>query len=109
MVITQERRERYRRALLSKGLDISTLLADVLAGKDRASALAAIPALNSKPGMRKEEKLRAYLDFIESRRRSLLADDGEFGNCTACGDELSEVELDEVPWAYHCRGCSATS
>lgn len=106
MVITPERRERYRRALLDKGLNVSTLLADVLAGKDRATALAAIPALSDKPGMRKEEKLRAYLDFIESRRLSLLADDGEFGTCTACGDELSEVELDELPWAYRCRACS---
>ncbi len=104
--MTLERKERYRKKLLAKGQDIALLLAAVLAGKDKTSALAALPDLG-KPGMRPEEKLRAYLDLIEATRHLLLADGDEFGRCIGCGERLSELELDEMPWAQRCRACAS--
>jgi RNA polymerase-binding transcription factor DksA len=100
-------RERYRKALLKKGHQVATLLAEVLAGKDRRRELAALPDLVGRPGMRPEEKLRAYLDLIESRRLLLVAGDDRFGRCDACGAELAPLALDEMPWADRCRACAA--
>ena len=107
MTLSDEARARYRRALLDKGMVVATLLADVLAGKDKQRALAALPLHIAKPGMRPEERLRAYLDFIESRRKLLDARDDRFGQCDVCAQPLGSAALDEVPWADRCVGCAA--
>lgn len=33
-------------------------------------------------------------------------DDGEFGYCVSCGDEISEERLDVVPHTPFCRNCA---
>ena len=105
MAIDAETRERLRKALLAKGLELATLLADVLAGKDRERALAALPAFTVRPGLRPEERLRLYLDHVESRRQLLVSGDPRYGVCERCGAELSVMELEEMPWADRCRAC----
>jgi RNA polymerase-binding transcription factor DksA len=34
------------------------------------------------------------------------ADDGEFGFCVSCGDEISEERLDVVPYTPFCHACA---
>jgi len=107
MQLEEATRERLRRALLKKGMEIATLLADVLGGKDRTGALAALPAFTDKPGMRPEEKLRLYLDHVESRRTLLVEGDPRYGHCDKCNAELGLFELEEMPWADQCRACGS--
>jgi len=101
-------KERYRRALLDKGMEISAQLAAELAGKGSSEVgLAVVPALITRPGMRPDEKLRAFLDLVERKRRSLVADELGFGHCGACETPLGESELDQMPWADRCQACSS--
>jgi hypothetical protein len=95
-------RARLRRGLLDRGLVLATLLAEVLAGKQIEAKLGAL-GVEGKPGMRPEEKLRLALDQIEARRRLLDAGDDRFGRCDACGADLGELALSEMPWADRCR------
>jgi RNA polymerase-binding transcription factor DksA len=105
----EQTRGRFRRALLNKGFDVATLLAEVLAGKDKERELAALPAFTDKPGLKPEERLRLFLDHIESRRLLLEAGDDRYGRCDSCGAELSALEMGEMPWADTCRACSRAS
>lgn len=90
---------KLRRDLMKRGLTLSTLLADVLAGK-RPPSLAAL--LSAKPGMRPEEVLRLALDQVEGRRKLIDADDDRYGRCDVCGADLGLVALGEMPWADRC-------
>lgn len=107
MELDESTRERLRQRLLRKGMEIATLLADVLAGKDRQRELAALPAFTDKPGLKPEERLRLYLDHVEARRKLLVAHDDRYGRCDACGAHLSLFELEEMPWADQCRTCGS--
>lgn len=95
-------RIRLRRGLLDRGRVLATLLADVMSGKRIEARLGAL-GVDGKPGMRPEEKLRLALDQVEGRRRLLDAGDDRFGRCDACGEELGELALQEMPWADRCR------
>jgi len=99
-------RARYRKALLRKGMQIADELAAVLAGKDRKPKTHEMPIAARKPGMRPEEKLRAYLDHVEGCRRRLDADDDAFGRCGLCGVDLGPVALEQMPWADRCQTCA---
>jgi hypothetical protein len=101
-------RGRLRRGLLDRGRVLATLLANVLAGKPVAAKLGSM-GIVGKPGMRPEEKLRWTLDQVEGRRRLLDAGDDRFGRCDACGADLSELELEQMPWADRCRDHSGVS
>ena len=88
-----------RRALLSRGQTLATLLSQVLAGKEPPQIAA---LLADKPGARPEEVLRKALDQVEARRRLLDADDDRFGRCEVCGVDLGVAALTELPWADRC-------
>lgn len=47
-------------------------------------------------GLKEIELIRAALSRIE---------DGSYGICAKCGDEISEARLDAVPHAVLCRNC----
>ncbi len=97
-----ETRARLRRRLLDRGQVLATLLAAVLAGKDKVRELAAI-GLDAKPGLRPEEVLRAALDHVERLRKQVEAGDDAYGRCHACGTDLGgAVAMLEVPWADAC-------
>jgi RNA polymerase-binding transcription factor DksA len=95
---------RLRKGIMRRGLTLSTLLAEVLAGKDKGSALDAL--LGAKPGMRPEERLRLALDQVEGRRALIDADDDRYGRCDICGADLGLPALDEQPWSDRCQAHS---
>jgi RNA polymerase-binding transcription factor DksA len=99
-------RERLRRRLLERGTILATLLAEVLAGKDKASALQALDVL--RPGIRPEEALRKALDQVEHRRSLLVSDDDRYGCCEICGVDLGPAALEEMPWADRCHAHAAS-
>ena len=49
-------------------------------------------------GLKEMEKIRAALSRIE---------DGSYGVCAKCGDDISPERLDAVPHAALCRTCAA--
>lgn len=98
-------KERLRRHLLHRGGTLATLLADVLAGKNKQGSLAALGIL--RPGMRPDEALRDALGKVEARRRLLVADDERYGCCDVCGLDLGLVALDQMPWADRCTAHGA--
>jgi hypothetical protein len=99
-------RQRLLRRLLQRGAALATLLADVLAGKDKAAAVAALRVL--RPGIRPEEALRNALDQIERRRVLLASDDERYGRCDVCGVELGIAALEEMAWADRCHAHAAS-
>ena len=106
MHIDSSTRERLRHRLLGRGETLATLLAEVLAGKDKVSDLAVLGVLP--PGIRPEDALRDALGQVESRRRLLVADDERYGRCDVCGIDLDLVALDEMPWADRCAAHAAS-
>jgi hypothetical protein len=90
--------QRLRKHLMKRGLDLSTLLAEVLAGKESPQ----VSLLPGKPGMRPEEKLRMALDQVEGQRKLIDADDDRYGRCGVCDVDLGLPALGEVPWADRC-------
>ena len=84
-----------------KGLEVATKLSELLAGKD--VDLATLNPYEDDPNIKKEERLRAYLDQINAARRRLL--DGDFGACQACGETFRAEVLDETPWIGVCEPC----
>lgn len=95
-----EEKKRVRGALMKRGQVLSTLLSEVLAGKQPPSLAAMMAA---RPGKRPEEVLRLALDQVEGRRKLIDADDDAFGRCEVCGEDLGIAALDEVPWADRCH------
>jgi hypothetical protein len=91
--------------LLQRGGVLATLLADVLAGKDKSATLAALGV--AKPGLRPHEALRKALDQIEVRRILLDSGDDRYGRCDVCAVDLGGPALDEMAWADRCRSHSS--
>ena len=92
----------FRRRIMRRGLELATILSELLAGKDKTAALEAL-GVGGKPGMKPEEKVRLALDQVEARRRLIDADDDRFGRCDVCGLDLGALALGELPWADRCR------
>ena len=45
-------------------------------------------------------------DEIAAIRNALARiEEGEYGNCVACGKKVQLARLDAVPWALHCIEC----
>ena len=93
---------RYRKMIMRRGLDLATILSELLAGKDKTRAMEAMQ-IGGKPGMKPEEKVRMALDAVEARRKLIDADDDRYGRCDVCGDDLGALALGEMPWADRCR------
>ena len=89
---------RLRRQIMKRGFDLSTMLSEVLAGKKPVG----LAALEGKPGMRPEEKLRMALEQVEGRRKLIDADDDRYGRCDVCSEDLGLTALGELPWADRC-------
>ncbi|PIE16877.1 MAG: hypothetical protein CSA66_07010 [Proteobacteria bacterium] len=92
---TAEDRDRWRKALLSKGKEVSDKLAEVLAGKDvELSDFELVQ--RGEPAETKDKRLRRLLDHLMSRLRAV--DDPRFGYDEARRGFVAVVELDEAPW-----------
>lgn len=95
---------RLRKQLMRKGRAIANKLADLKANKDvRLIELANVRAAG--PRQTPEERLRAYLDLIQSHREAIDSGDGTYGHCRDCGDFLGVYTLNDVPWATLCNAC----
>lgn len=101
MTFDDATKARIRRMLLDRGQVIATMLAAVLGGMDKRSAMDAM-GLNAKPGMRPEEILRAALDHVERLRKQVESGDNAYGRCHVCDTELGMAAMLEVPWADAC-------
>ena len=108
MRFDEDTRARLRRKLLDRGQVIATMLAAVLGGKDKKSAMAAM-GLDAKPGMRPEEVLRAALDLVERLRKQVEAGDDAYGRCHVCDTDLGMAAMLEVPWADACAAHAGLS
>ncbi|MCX5744106.1 MAG: hypothetical protein NT062_16580 [Proteobacteria bacterium] len=91
---------RLRRGIMKRGQTLSTVLADLLAGKQHPSMASILAA---KPGLRPEEAVRKMLDEVEARRKLIDADDDAYGRCDVCGEDLGIYALGELPWADRCH------
>jgi hypothetical protein len=96
-----------RRPLMKRGVVLATILAELLAGKDKTRALDAL-GVRGKPGMRPEERVRAALDQIDARRALIDAGDDRYGRCDVCGVDLGLAALTELPWADRCQAHAFT-
>jgi len=92
---SNEDRERWKQALLAKGREVASKLEEILAGKNVTLSTMKLP-WEEKPGERKEERLRRFLDHLMKRMRSVQHP--RFGYDPERGAFLSVPELDEMPW-----------
>lgn len=97
---SEDDRKRMRSALMKRGLNLATMLSEVLAGKE-PPGLASM--LTARPGKLPEEVLRLALDDNDARRKLLDAGDDRFGRCDVCGEDLGRAAMLEVPWADRCH------
>ena len=98
---------RLRQTIMRKGQVIANDLAKVLAGKGGPVRMSELPVFAAKPGMRPEERLRAYLEHVESCRKLIDADDDQFGRCGHCSVDLGLPALEQLPWADRCQACTS--
>lgn len=106
--MTPDDRSYLRRALLRRGGDLATRLAEVMAGQDAERIVRAL-GLNPKPGARPDELLRRALAEVEELRRWLEADDPRYGACAICATRFSIEQLRELPWADRCPAHAGTA
>lgn len=100
-------RARLRAQLMRKGRAVAEALADLLAGKDLDLSRIVSPR-EGLDQTRPEERLRAWLDLLESKRALLDARDPIYGRCQACGEPLLVAVLEQTPWADTCLECAGT-
>ncbi len=104
MSLSENERSQIRRRLLQKGQAVANKLADVLAGADvRLSDLSLVQGVPD--SVRAEDRLRAYLKHLNTRRNLLDTDVETFQRCVRCGAALSAVSLLDTPWADTCQEC----
>ena len=99
---TPEQHQRWQRDLARKGMDLYALLTDVLAGKDVTLATLKMPH-EQKPGEKKEERLRRYLDLVSRAQKRLGTP--AWGLCVRCHARVADSVLDEAPWTEVCGAC----
>lgn len=93
-----------RRQLLNKGAEVSSLLAELLAGQ--AVDPRALGALGggARPGERATERLRRFLELIDQKLQATRT--GTYGLCGGCGEPLALAALTQVPWTEQCLACA---
>jgi hypothetical protein len=96
--------QQLRRQLLNKGAELSAVLSAILAGSavDPRQLIGSLRPQS--PGERPTERLRRFLDLIDSRLRATR--DGTYGACTSCGEPLGFIALTQMPWADQCQACA---
>lgn len=98
------REQRWRGDLMRKGMAVNAALVALKANQNATLVDLPLPG-QGKPGMRKEERLRAYLDLIIRAQRRLGTE--AFGHCVDCGVALPLAALDDTPWIERCAACDA--
>ena len=96
--LSDEQIQRLKRQLLKKGSEINAKLVDLLNGKE-----VSLERLlgGGKPGETKEERLRRFLQLVDSRLVAIR--NGSYGRCQGCGEWLHFEKLEQVPWIDTCE------
>jgi len=89
---------------MKQGQVVANRLADLKAGKNVTLSSIKLWGEEDKE-LKKEDRLRRYLELVTDRRQALDDPEGDYGICRRCGGELGFAELDQMPWAELCRGC----
>jgi RNA polymerase-binding transcription factor DksA len=92
-----EQIQKLKRQLLKKGAEINEKLVALLNGQtvDVEKLLG-----GGKPGETPIERLRRFLELVDSRLRAIRA--GTYGRCAICGDGLPFTALEQIPWIDNC-------
>ncbi|MDG4648034.1 TraR/DksA C4-type zinc finger protein [Roseibacterium sp. SDUM158017] len=45
-------------------------------------------------------------EIVRIRAALKRLDEGEYGYCVKCGNEITEARLDVIPWTPFCRACA---
>jgi RNA polymerase-binding transcription factor DksA len=53
------------------------------------------------------EQCRKALSLVQSALKGERHDDGRYGNCLICGEQIPEKRLKAVPWALLCVDCAS--
>ncbi|MEY3014958.1 MAG: hypothetical protein RIT45_3693 [Pseudomonadota bacterium] len=102
--VDTQRIERLRRDLMRKGMAVNEALVALKANQNAKLLDLELPH-EQKPGLRKEEKLRMFLDQIIRAQRRLGTPD--YGVCVDCGRSMPDAALDDTPWLEQCDRCAA--
>jgi RNA polymerase-binding transcription factor DksA len=102
--IDPAREARLRKALMAKGMGVNAQLVALKANQNARLLDLKLPH-ERKPGMTKEERLRAFLDQIIAAQRRLGTP--AFGRCLDCGMALPDSAVDDCPWLERCAACEA--
>lgn len=98
---TDEQIARLKKLLLRKGGEINEKLVALLNNQQvRIDELVG----KAKPGETPLERLRRFMEIIDSRLRAIRA--GTYGRCQRCGDGLPFAHLEQVPWIDTCQACA---
>lgn len=102
--------ERYRKQLLAKEQEICRMIerseqdgreADVESTQDSGDKAAS--SYNKEFLFHQSDDNRRILQLVQEALRR--ADDGSFGLCVQCHEDVQSKRLDAVPWARHCIEC----
>lgn len=95
--------DQLHHALLKKGAEVNDKLVRLLSGEN----VDAEGLLAAQPGERPAERLRRFLELIDSKIQASRPDSHtRFGACEHCGTPLPFPELEQMPWAQRCRACA---
>lgn len=105
--MTHTQQNRYRKALLSKREELKQQLAR------RQDGLILTPANDPADRVRNiadrdlnvryADRVYLTLSLVEGALKEI--DDGTFGVCAQCGDEIALKRLEAVPWSPYCVTC----
>jgi len=80
--------------------------ADLLAPHSADSDEAAIEAESDEPLLGQSALLE--LEIAQVRAALGRLESGDYGVCTACGEEIAPARLEAIPEAAHCIDCAAS-
>lgn len=94
---------RLHKQLLNKGAEVNEKLVRLLSGERVDLELIAA----NRPGETPVERLRRFLDLIDSKVQATRKDShNRYGCCEICEAQLPFSELEQMPWADRCRSCA---
>ena len=69
-----------------------------------SQAAAASQVFEQQRDLALRDRSRMELSRVEAALRAL--DDGTYGTCTNCGNQIAPERLEAIPWAPHCIDCA---
>lgn len=108
--MTREKRDRER--LLSRKQELERMneiaaddSAPVALDQQSVGRLSRMDAMQQQ-AMSQEQQRRREQEILRIERALQRVDDGDYGDCTDCGDPIAEKRLDVDPAAHLCVACA---